>query len=89
MPRRALRSRSLKRVKKKTPGGRHVIRYRKGSPSSPKCAECKKPLAGVPKKRASEVKKLSKSKKRPERAFGGYLCPRCLKIRIKETKVYK
>lgn len=84
-----MRSRSLKRVKKKTPGGKHVIRYRKGSPSSPKCAACKKPLAGVPKKRASAVKRLPKTSKRPERAFGGYLCHRCLRSRIKETKVYK
>ena len=90
MVRRALRSRrGFRRVKRKTPGGKHVTRYERRKPSKAKCGSCKKQLAGVPRARKIDIMKLGKSKKRPERAFGGVLCPACLKNRIKEEKVYK
>jgi len=43
------RSRSLRRVFKKTPGGRVTVHYAKRKPSSAKCGTCGKSLAGVPK----------------------------------------
>lgn len=87
MPRPSLRSRTLKRIKKKIPGGARVIHYIKKKPSKPKCARCKKPLAGTARGRNTAVKRLSKSQKTPSRAYGGNLCPTCAKEAVKETKL--
>ncbi len=83
MPAPRYRSRSLKRVYVKLPGGRVTIHYRKKKVDYPKCAICKKPLHGVARGRKSEIKKLSKSERRPERPYGGYLCSRCMREVIK------
>lgn len=73
----------IKRIKRRTPSGRIVIRFKKKKPKRAKCAICKKPLHGVPRLIPSKIKKLAKTKKRPERAYGGYLCSRCLKEVLK------
>ncbi len=87
MPIQPYRTRSLARVKKKTPKGRIVIHYIKRKPAKAKCAICKKPLLGVPNLPPNKLRKLSKTQKRPERPYGGYLCPSCLKKKIlQETK---
>ena len=77
MPANRFRSRSYKRVNTKTPGGVNVLRYKKKKPSKHVCAECGAVLHGVPRGRPFEVNKLAKSKKRPNRPFGGNLCPEC------------
>ncbi len=87
MVRPALRTRLLRKVKKTTPGGKRVIHYEKRRPNPAVCAICKKPLKGVPRLRPSELKKLPKTKKRPERPYGGYLCSSCMKSQIKEKKL--
>jgi len=87
MPRPSLRSRTLKRIKIKIPGGARVIHYIKKRPSKPKCARCKSILAGTARGTKSTVKRLSKSQKTPSRAYGGNLCPSCLKEKLKETKL--
>lgn len=83
MPELRYRSRSYKRIHKKTPGGQTVLRYKKKKPSKHVCAECGQLLHGVPRKRPYEINKLSKSKKRPNRPFGGYLCTKCARIHFK------
>ena len=87
MPKRSQRSRSLRKIKATTPGGRQKIRYKRRSGTVHKCAVCKKPLSGVPKGRVSDISKLSKTQKRPERAYGGYLCPECAKVEIKKKEL--
>jgi large subunit ribosomal protein L34e len=84
MPEPRFRSRSLRRVKKKRPGGQIVTHYEKRNPSVPKCANCKTELKGIPRKRPHKMQKLGLSKKRVERPYGGYLCSNCLKKLIKE-----
>ena len=79
MVRRALRSRSLKRTQRKVPGGRTVTHYKKGKMSIARCAKCGKDLKGVPRKRPSELRKLPKSQRRPERPYGGNLCSECMR----------
>ena len=74
MPRPRYRSRSLRRIKKRTPGGQLVIHYEKRPKNWYKCALCGKPLFGVPR----NPKKVPKSSRRPERLYGGYLCSECL-----------
>ena len=70
--------RRLKRIAVRTPGGRIAIHYRKEKTGKHVCAICGRPLHGVPHgKRPSQVRKLAKTEKRPERIFGGILCADC------------
>jgi len=75
VPRPRYRTRSLRKIKVRTPGGKLVTHYEKRHKSWYKCALCGKPLAGVPR----EPKKFPKSSRRPERPYGGYLCAECLR----------
>ncbi|MBI2665428.1 50S ribosomal protein L34e [Candidatus Woesearchaeota archaeon] len=63
----------------RTPGSRTVIHYRERKPSRAKCALCKGILAGVPREMSSTMRNISKSAKKPERPYGGYLCSACTK----------
>jgi len=83
MPQLRYRSRSYKRTFKKTPGGKTVLHYKKKKPSKHICAVCGKQLHSVPRGRPYQIRKLSKSKKRPNRPYGGQLCSQCTR------KVYK
>ncbi len=78
MVRPALRSKSLRRIHKRTPGGRHVVHYERRRPGPARCARCGRPLNGVPRLRPSKLRALPKTAKRPERPYGGVLCPSCL-----------
>ncbi len=73
----------MRRVKKRLPGGGFIIHYLKRKPSSAKCAVCGRKLHGVPKKRPSIIKKISKSKKTSSRPYGGNLCSRCAREKVK------
>ena len=84
MPQLRFRSRSYKRTFRKTPGGKTVLRYKKKKPSKHQCAQCGKQLHSVPRGRPYQINKLSKSKKRPNRPYGGYLCSECARKVFKE-----
>lgn len=75
MPEPNKRSRSKKRQNRRTPGGKLVTHYKRKKKSAKRCARCGKPLKGTLK----EERNASKSTKRPERPYGGYLCQECLK----------
>ncbi|HIQ23544.1 MAG TPA: 50S ribosomal protein L34e [Pyrodictium delaneyi] len=85
MPRPRYRSRSLRRVYIRTPGGETRIHYKKRRPGPAMCAVCGQPLNGVPRLRPVELRKLPKTAKRPERMYGGVLCPSCLTKLLKKT----
>ena len=76
------KSRSKKIVYVKAPGGRTVVHYKRKRPSKAKCSGCGKVLAGVLNKHASVLKKIPKTKKRPERPYGGHLCSSCMRKKI-------
>lgn len=78
------RSRSYRRIYRRTPGGRSVTHYERRKNTPMRCARCGNILAGVPIK-DNERRSLSKSLKRPERIFGGVLCPRCLRVVLKRV----
>ncbi|MFC2136001.1 50S ribosomal protein L34e [Bacteroidota bacterium] len=82
MPAGNKKSGSLRKVFKKTPGGKTVIHYEKRNPAQHKCAECGAELVGIPRLRPKEMQKLAKTKKRPERPYGGYLCSKCARNKI-------
>ncbi|MGC8982584.1 MAG: 50S ribosomal protein L34e [Desulfurococcaceae archaeon] len=85
MPRPKFRTRSWRRIKVTTPGGRSTIHYEKRRPSKAKCAICGSELHGVPALRPYQLSKLAKTEKRPERPYGGYICPRCLARGLREA----
>ena len=60
------------------------LTYKKKKPSKHVCAECGAVLHGVPRGRPYEIAKLAKSQKRPNRPFGGYLCPKCARKHFKD-----
>ncbi|MBN2567126.1 50S ribosomal protein L34e [Candidatus Woesearchaeota archaeon] len=76
------KSRTLRRVAKKTPGGRNVTHYEERKPAAARCAGCGTTLKGVPRERPFRMQTMPKSRKRPERPYGGVLCHACLKKKI-------
>jgi large subunit ribosomal protein L34e len=90
MPEGSKRSRSLRRVFKKTPGGNTVVHYTKRKPSKAVCSDCGAVLSGVENNRPSKLQKLSKTQKRPSRPFGGVLCTKCTrKLMINKAREEK
>ncbi len=83
MPFQPFRTRTLRRIKVKTPSG-VVVHYKKRKPKSSHCSKCKEELHGVPRDLPYKVRQLSKTERRPERMYGGVLCPECLKSFLKE-----
>jgi large subunit ribosomal protein L34e len=77
------KSRSWRRVKVKTPK-RLITHYERKKPKRAVCAICKKELHGIPRAFPKELQSMAKTKKRPERPYGGYLCSECLRKIMKE-----
>ncbi len=80
--RRALRSTKIKKVVKRTPGNRLTVHFRKPAPDYAHCGVCGKKIVRA-RLRPSEVRKLPKVQRRPERPFPE-LCPKCMREKIKE-----
>lgn len=68
----------------KTPGSRTVVHFKRKKPSKAKCSNCSKMLHGVPRGLPSQIRNLPKTKKRPERSYGGVLCSTCTRLLLKE-----
>ncbi len=85
MVRPAYRSRALRRVRVRLPGGETTVHYEKRNPGPARCARCGRPLNAVPRLRPNRLGKLSKTSKRPERPYGGVLCARCLAELLRES----
>ena len=79
MPRGMFKSRTFRRIFKKTPGGKVSLVYEKRKPSVAHCGRCGAQLHGIPRGNSKDIAKLSKTQRRPERPFGGVLCSKCLK----------
>lgn len=77
------KSRTFRKVFRRTPGGRTVIQYKKRYPKKAHCAGCGVLLAGVASERPYRMKNMPKTKKRPERPYAGMLCSRCMRAKIK------
>jgi large subunit ribosomal protein L34e len=80
MPRPALRSRKLRRVNVKTPGGRNATHYEKRTSSRPRCAICGRPLSGID---IAMVKTKHVRGPTVSRPYGGYVCHRCLSLALR------
>lgn len=73
---------SLKRLKRKSPGGEEAIRFRKQKHGYAICGKCGVKL-NRSKLSSTKIRKLSKTEIRPERPFPE-LCPKCMKEHLKE-----
>ncbi len=82
MPAPRLRSRSIRKIFTKVPGGRTSVQYKRKKPKMAKCSNCGDVLKGVPHELPYKMRTLAKTKKRPERPFGGLLCSRCMRLEI-------
>lgn len=72
------------KVKRRTPTGKNVMHKRKERPAKAKCANCGSLLHGTPRFVQNNIGKLSKSEKRPNRSYGGYLCSKCGRELLRE-----
>ena len=85
MVRPGLRTRNKRRIRVRIPGSRTVTRFEKPRPKQARCAICGRPLHGVPRLPTAELRRLPKTWKRPERPYGGYICPSCLTRLLKAS----
>lgn len=76
------RSRTLRRVFVRTPGGRTVIHYEPRKPRRPHCSSCGTVLHGMKATPARALRAMPKTLKRPERPYGGVLCSACMRRTI-------
>jgi len=82
MPTPRLRSRSLRRVFRKVPGGKTTLHFKKRKPRAATCKNCGVVLKGVPRELPFKMRSMAKTKKRPERPYGGVLCSKCMRTEI-------
>ena len=73
---------ALRMTSIKAPGGRTVIQFKKKAPKVAKCGSCGAKLSGIPRLLPCKMKNLAKTKKRPERPYGGVLCSKCARKKI-------
>jgi large subunit ribosomal protein L34e len=83
MPTPSHRSRTFRRIHKRTPGGKTVMHYVRRKPSKHTCGKCGKVLSGMPRELPYKIRAMSKSERRPTRVFGGNLCSACSRSAIK------
>ncbi|CCJ30153.1 unnamed protein product [Pneumocystis jirovecii] len=65
----------------KTPGNELRYFYKGKVGKSPRCGDCHKKLQGIPACRPHQYSRMSKTKKRVSRAYGGSRCASCVKDR--------
>ena len=69
-------SHSFRKLPRRYPGGNWKIASERKKPSMSICASTGSKLHGVPKARGTEMSRIEKSKRRPERPYGGILSSR-------------
>jgi ribosomal protein L34E len=88
MPKKSDRSKKKKFRRKASGKSKRV--FVKGKTGKHKCALCERVLHGVPHgKTSAEVRKLSKTKRRPTALFAGVLCSRCRAKAVAEAAKIK
>jgi large subunit ribosomal protein L34e len=78
------KSRTLKKIFVKVPGNTVKIHRRKRKPNRPICAVYGTPLQGVARELPSKMGNIPKTKKRPERPYGGVLSSKAMRAKMKE-----
>ena len=65
------------------PGGKTRQVYVKKKTRIHGCAKCGAQLKGIPRLSSTKAKNSPKTEKRPERPYGGFLCNRCAREKLK------
>ncbi|TFF90945.1 MAG: 50S ribosomal protein L34e [Promethearchaeota archaeon] len=73
------RSRSKPRKVVKLPSKEYTTHYKRKRYSYDKCAICKKELHGMSSRDPKKRRRTAKSRRAPNRLYGGNLCPSCLR----------
>ena len=68
----ANKSRSRKRIHRRIPSGKSVLEFRETRPGKPTCPTGR-PLLGTARGTKNEIRKLTKTERRPSRPYGGVL----------------
>ncbi|HLP79119.1 MAG TPA: 50S ribosomal protein L34e [Acidobacteriota bacterium] len=76
------KSHSFRKIFVRTPGARTVVHRRLRKPGRATCPDTGVFLAGVPQVRKTKLMNMPKSKKRPQRAYGGVLSSSASRRRI-------
>ena len=63
----------------KTPGGKTILSHRRRKPSKARCSVTGEVLPGVPQANPTNLRKMTKSQRRPERPFGGVLSGKAMR----------
>ncbi len=77
------RNTSAKQRQRKTPSGRISVTFQRSKGDKHICAICSTTLQAVA-RRSKQLKRLTKTQKRPERKFAGVLCANCVQSIIKQ-----
>lgn len=80
VPRPSLRTTHKRKVYYKTPGGVTKTKRVAELPNKAVCSICKKELHGVPR----ILKNIPKTMKRPSRPYGGVLCSKCAREKLRQ-----
>jgi len=78
-----IKSGTFRETKKRTPGSRPAKYYAKRNVKKAVCGVCGSLLQGIKHQSNLKLGKLSKTQRRPERAFGGVLCSKCSREQLK------
>ena len=73
------RSRAKRRVFVRTPGGKTVIHYKVRKPKMAVCPVTGQTLKGIPRENTGKIRTMAKSKKRPQRPYGGVLSGKAMR----------
>ncbi len=77
------KSKTFRKVFKRTPSGKNVVIHILKKPNKAKCAKCKGILRGIARERPTKMQNMPKSQKTVSRPYGGNLCSRCMRETIK------
>ena len=78
------KSKRFRKIFVRTPGGKTTVHHRERKPSPARCALTGQILPGVPRERPAKMVNLPKTKKRPERPYGGILSSRAMRLIFKQ-----
>lgn len=67
----------MRRKKVRTPGSRNVMHWKKRKTSAQTCSICGSVLHGINRMNTAELGKVSASRKKVSRKFGGSMCASC------------
>ncbi|MFT4297636.1 MAG: 50S ribosomal protein L34e [Candidatus Woesearchaeota archaeon] len=78
------KSRSMRKIFVKAPGNTIKVHYKKRKPKKAVCPVYGTELSGVPRERPIKMKNMAKTKKRPERPYGGVLSSKAMRDKMKQ-----